>query len=127
MVFTVNGLDAMASTKTPRGLASAGRRLWSDVVARYELEAHELLLLEQNCRTADLVAELQARIDDDGVVLASGKNHPALAEIRQQRIVLARLLVALRMPNDDDDVCAQRRGGLRGVQKIDNFGAASSA
>lgn len=117
----------MTSSKTPRGLSTAGRRLWADVVARYELEAHELLLLEQSCRTADLVAELQTRIDADGAVLASGKNHPALAEIRQQRIVLARLLVALRMPSDDDDVRPQRRGGLRGVQQIDAFGAASSA
>ena len=42
----------------------------------------------------DLIADLQSCIDGDGVVNAAGKTHAGLAEIRQQRITLARLLVA---------------------------------
>jgi hypothetical protein len=39
------------------------------VSSDYELESHELLLLENAARTADLVAGLQALIDDEGLVL----------------------------------------------------------
>ena len=113
----------VAAVKAPRGLATAGRRLWGAVTSDYELESHELLLLENSCRTADLIAELQARIDADGAVLpleSGGKTHPAVAEIRQQRITLARLLVALRVPagEQQEDARPQRRG-IRGVYRMD--------
>jgi hypothetical protein len=81
---------ASKSRRAPRGLSPAGRRLWDAVTSDYELESHELLLLENAARTADLIADLQARIDADGPVLSTGKTHPAVAEIRQQRITLAR-------------------------------------
>ena len=43
------------------------------------------------CSTADLVADLQAVVDRDGVVV-DGRPHPAVVEVRQQRLVLGRLL-----------------------------------
>lgn len=87
---------AMVSSRAPRGLNAAGRKLWDAATSSYDLEAHELLLLENAARTADLIAGLQARIEVDGPVSAEGKTHSAVLEIRQQRITLARLLVALR-------------------------------
>jgi hypothetical protein len=114
---------ATAAHRTPRGLSPAGRKLWGAVTSGYELEFHELLLLENAARTADLIAALQGRIDADGPVSPvdlGGKTHPAVAEIRQQRITLARLLVALRMPTGDEDdrpVTGQRRG-IRGVYQV---------
>ena len=57
----------MTSTnRAPRGLSSAGRKLWTDVTGDYELESHELLLLQNCCQTADVVAALQAQLDADG-------------------------------------------------------------
>ena len=109
-----------STTRAPRGFSTQGRKLWDAVTGDYELESHELLLLEQACRTGDLVAELQRRIDADGAVLPTGKNHPAVAEIRQQRITLARLLVALRVPTGDEDAARPQRRGLRGVQQLDS-------
>jgi len=108
-------------TRAPRGLSPAGRKLWDAVNGDYELESHELLLLENAARTADLVAQLQARIDKDGPVSPEGKTHPAVAEIRQQRITLARLLVALRVPSGDEEArpTPQRRG-IRGVYRLNN-------
>ena len=110
-----------AATRAPRGLAAAGRKLWDAVTSDYELESHELLWLENAARTADLIAGLQARIDADGPVLPlnlGGKTHPAVAEIRQQRITLARLLVALRVPTGEEDDRPQRRR-IRGVYRME--------
>lgn len=108
-------------TRAPRGLAPAGRKLWDAVNADYELESHELLLLENAARTADLVAQLQARIDEDGPVSPAGKTHPAVAEIRQQRITLARLLVALRVPSGNEEArTTHQRRGIRGVYRLNN-------
>jgi hypothetical protein len=103
----------------PRGLNPAGRRLWDSVTGDFELQSHELLLLEQAARTADLIAQLQTRIDADGPVLLTGRNHPAVAEIRQQRITLARLLVALQVPAGDEDAKSGQRRGIRGVYRMD--------
>jgi hypothetical protein len=107
---------SMTEHRAPRGLSPAGRKLWNAVSSDYELESHELLLLENAARTADLVAGLQELIDAEGLVLG-GKTHPAVAEIRQQRIVLARLLVALRVPSGDEADRPQHRG-IRGVYSM---------
>jgi len=104
--------------RAPRGLSPAGRKLWDAVTSDYHLESHELLLLENAARTADLVGGLQALLDEEGVV-SGGKTHPALPEIRQQRITLARLLVALRVPSgEESDRPAGQRRGIRGVYQL---------
>lgn len=88
-------------TETPSGLKWSGRRLWEATVADFELAEHEVGLLLQACRTADALDQLQARLDSDGPMIDSPqglKAHPALPELRQQRIALARLLAALGLP-----------------------------
>ena len=76
------------------------------------------MILEQACRTVDLIGTLDAAVRRDGPVVQRGKHgdpapHPAAVEGRQQRLTLARLLTALRLP-DGDGVRPQGRG-LRGV------------
>jgi hypothetical protein len=112
----------------PEGLQDRGRRLWRSIVIEFDLDEHELVLLEQCCRSADLVAALAAEVDRAGGPLTpEGKVRPAVIELRQQRIVLARLLAALRVPladHDDADAATdptprlQRRTGARGVYSI---------
>jgi hypothetical protein len=75
-----------------------------------------LALLRQACRVADSCDDLQAIVDSEGVLVA-GRAHPALTELRQQRIVLARLIVALRVPLGDQEGRSQYRGA-RGVSAI---------
>jgi hypothetical protein len=41
--------------------------LWDALSSDYELESHELVLLESAARTADLIADLQALIDAEGL------------------------------------------------------------
>jgi hypothetical protein len=111
----------------PAKASDAGKRLWVSIVDDYELAEHELVLLRQAVRTLDLVALLEASIRRDGPVIESPqgrKAHPAVVEIRQQRVVLARLLSALRLPageEGDQQASArpQRRVGVRGMYSID--------
>ena len=108
----------MSIPRVPAGTKAAGRVLWRSILEDYELDEHELVLLRQACRSADLCDDLQVIVDREGPMVA-GRVHPALVELRQQRIVLARLLVALRVPlgESDDSGRAQRRG-TRGVYAI---------
>lgn len=103
--------------KAPKGAKAAGRRLWRSVVKDFSLEEHELALLRQAVAVADLCEALQAEVDASGLIVG-GKANPAMVELRQQRILLARLVVALRVPIGDqegvDDGRTQRRG-MRGV------------
>lgn len=106
----------------PKGTRASGRRLWSSVVDRYELEEHEAALLREAVRLVDLLDELQAVVDRDGPLLGTGEKrrvHPAAVEARQSRIALARVLAALRLPDADSGKRPQRRLGARGVYGID--------
>jgi hypothetical protein len=102
--------------------------LWREVLREYELGEHERVLLQEAARTADVCDALQAQLDEDGVLLSWGagwRNHPVIAELRQQRVVLARLLVALRVPADEPQDQRQQtpdrfqqRGGPRGFYSM---------
>ncbi len=116
----------MKAPNPPRGTGRAGARLWRAVLAEYELEEHELLLLREVVRTVDVLDHLAARVAEDGAVVSSSQGdraHPALVEARQQRITLARLLAALRLPAGEEseqrsDRRLQRRVGVRGVYGV---------
>ncbi len=105
----------------PRGVQAAGRRLWRSVLDEFELAEHELALLRQAVRVTDVCEALQQLVDDDGPVL-DGKAHPALVELRQQRLLLARLIVALRVPLGEDQgaggAARTQYRGARGVYAI---------
>jgi hypothetical protein len=101
----------------PAGLKAAGRRLWDSVCADFELEPYEASLLTQAAQTLDIIAGLQTVIETLGVDTAGRE----LAEVRQQRLVYARLIVALRLPNGLDE--GQRRPQRRGIRGVYNKGA----
>ena len=92
----------MTLPAVPAGAGAAGRRLWRAVLADFELAEHEMVLLRQAVRVTDLCELLQQQVDDDGPLLG-GRAHPALVELRQQRILLARLIVALRVPLGEEE------------------------
>jgi hypothetical protein len=115
----------MTRPKPPAGAQRAGKALWNAVLDEYELEEHELLLLREMVRTVDVLDDLEAWVAQDGVMLGSSQGeraHPALVEARQQRITLARLQAALRLPAGEeesgDQRRPQRRMGVRGVYGV---------
>ncbi len=110
----------MTTPPAPRGTGPSGRRLWRSVLKDFALDEHELSLLRQAVRTADLCDDLQALVDTDGPIV-EGRAHPGLVELRQQRILLARLVVALRVPmgeQEDDAPARTQYRGTRGVYGI---------
>jgi hypothetical protein len=117
--------------KPPTGLREAGKRLWRSILDDFELDEHERAMLLEACRSVDLLDQLDAAVRKDGPMVDSPqgqKAHPAAVEARQQKIALARLLAALRLPaGAEGDQAAGRRPtrrvGVRGVYGI--RGAAS--
>ncbi|MCZ2804336.1 hypothetical protein O2W18_04410 [Modestobacter sp. VKM Ac-2983] len=96
------------------------------MVDEFELQEHERTLLVEAVRTVDLLERLDAEVRRDGPMVQSPQGlraHPAAVESRQQRIALARLVAALRLPSGEEgdqqaSARPQRRVGARGVYGI---------
>ena len=99
----------------PEDTGPAGRRLWDAITHEYELAEHELALLRQAVRVADTCTDLQALLDRDGLLLRN-RIHPASVELRQQRLLLGRLIVALRVPSRDTGDEGAPRTQYRGLR-----------
>jgi hypothetical protein len=95
--------------------------MWQPIAKDYELEEHEHLLLREACRVADRLDRLAEESAGESLTVTNFKGdqvaNPTLVEARQQEIVFARLLAALRLPvgDADDPTRPQRRGAPRGV------------
>lgn len=109
----------------PNGTRAAGRRLWRAVLEEFELAEHELSLLRQAVHVADLCESLQTTVDAEGLIVA-GRTHPALVELRQQRVLLARLVVALRVPMGEQDEDPRGRAQYRGTRGVYGIRGAAS-
>jgi hypothetical protein len=91
----------------PSGLGRSGRALWKSISQQFELEPHELSILREVCRTADAIDALQVVVDAEGVLNESSQGtrvHPALVELRQQRLAYTKLIAALGIPADEAEV-----------------------
>ncbi len=100
---------------------SAGERLSAAIRGEFELAEHELVLLAEAAKTLDTCVLLQELVDRGGLLAptnAGERAAPALVELRAQRLTLARLLAAMRIPVDEQER-TQRRGprGVYGVAK----------
>ncbi len=94
------------STKPPATLKTSGKALWRDVTEAFDLAEYELALLRQAGETLDAIDRLQAALGADDVLDVSPQGrrvHPALPELRQQRIVFARIVAQLGVPTGDED------------------------
>ena len=107
-----------APPAAPAGVGAAARRLWRQVLERYDLDEHERALLAETVRTVDTLERLDVVVRREGVTLEDGKPHPAIVEQRQMRITLARLVTALRLPEDVTGEGRPQRRGVRGVYRM---------
>jgi len=112
-------MTALRAPTPPKGLSTAGKRLWRAVLGEFELDEHERLVLIEACRTSDRLDALSAAADGEPLVVLNARGDrtasPYLVEARQQSITLIRLLASLRLPSGDeaDMTRPQRRGGAR--------------
>ena len=102
----------MSENEPPTGLRKGGRRLWRSIMDEYDLQESEVQLLELACRCRDRIDQLEAVIAKDGIG-AGDKIHPALVESRQQQLLLAKFVIALRIPDQEDE--RPQRRPMRGV------------
>lgn len=104
-------------------LDQRGKRLWKSLLAHDATLGDALTPLREvalaACFAADRVDRLE-RLARTVPAVSEGKSgevmHPVFAEVRQQEAILARLITALRLP---DETSGKRpaRAPLRGVQK----------
>ena len=101
-----------SKSKPPASLSTAGRALWGDVVAKYDLRVDELAVLESACKTADMIATLDKEWDALGKPFLTrgsmGQDviHPLIGERRAQQSQLAKLLGQLKLPDDSSGAAA---------------------
>src|SRR4051812_20483854 len=97
--------EKRATPKPPRDLASRGRAFWRKTLATYELSDVESQLLTECCRLLDECEELRVSVEAEGTTVKGSTGqprvHPALAELRQHRLALGRLLAQLSLPDFD--------------------------
>ena len=102
---TVTGLDRKRPPRAPTGLAAGGRKLWREVVKTYKLRPDEVAVLEQACRSADLVDALADELDASDMMVPGSTGqmvlNPIVTELRLQRRALDRLLAGLNLPDVD--------------------------
>ena len=84
---------------------------------RFDVDPHEAVLLDSAAATADIIDTLQTLVNREGTVTGEGRPHPALVELRLQRLALGRLLAGLKIPVGDERPL-QHRGprGFYGVK-----------
>lgn len=93
----------------PRGLKAGGRRLWDGITSDHPaLDSGQLALLEQACRQRDRA---------DSLAAAAADGDPgALRHERDSAMAMARLLAAIRLPDEKTGRRPQARQ-TRGVQR----------
>jgi hypothetical protein len=89
--------------------------LWRRLTGVYEFDAREVTVVEAAARQADRVADLDALVERDGLMVPGSRGqlvmHPGVSEARLGRVALTRLLASLDLPADDDgeDEVGERR------------------
>ncbi len=112
----------MTTTKPspPPGLAVRGRAFWRQAVKEYDFDMAEVQLLTEVARGLDECEVLHGVVEEQGRTVRGSRGqlvaHPALAELRQTRLMLGRLLAQLALPNVDgvslpSPIQARGRGG----------------
>jgi hypothetical protein len=96
----------MSEIDVPTGLGLAGEDLWNRLHDQVEFEAHELKLVEEACRVADVIAQLEAASEGQSLVVKGSTGQPVISplisEARFQRGLLANLLTKLKVPLSED-------------------------
>jgi hypothetical protein len=117
----------MAHPQAPSNLSARAKRFWDETTEKYDMGGHELLLLEQVCRTMDDIRTLENGMrkalthDGDGLmVLGAARQrvaNPLIGELRQARQSLRQLIGALKLPDEDEgsaeDLATKRTRGAR--------------
>lgn len=105
----------MSKPEAPASLDTAGKALWGDVVAKYDLRVDELAVLEAACKTADMIATLDREWDALGKPFLTrgsmGQDviHPLIGERRAQQSAQAALFRQLKLPDESGTAASNQQ------------------
>jgi hypothetical protein len=118
--------------RTPAGLRRRGKALWQSVIADFDLSEGEGALLLEGCRCLDDIEALQRAVADAPMTTIGSRGqdvvHPLRAELRSERLLLAKLLSQLDVPLPDvgpgkwDGLSASSRARKASRARWDNRG-----
>lgn len=103
----------------PAGLGERGSALWESITADVaedgrELDPRELALLRLAAEAEDRIGQLEAVVDETGVMVVGSTGQPvvhgAVPEARLQRVLIRQLLAGLNL---DGEPVAVSQGSLR--------------
>lgn len=96
----------MSKPKPPSTLATAGKALWTEILAKYDLRPDELRTLEDVCAASDMLAEFEKAWRDAGrPYMSTGSmgqevEHPLIGSIDKQRKTRQAFIRQLKLPDD---------------------------
>lgn len=100
----------MAEHSVPNGLNQGGRALWLSITEEHELDAGQLVTLEEACRAKDRCDMLHEAVNELGI-----HERGLATKVNETANLLKMLVAALRLP-DEAGKRPQFRGA-RGAQK----------
>ena len=115
------------ASKIPTGLRPGGRSLWKAITEDHDLDAPQLVQLEEACRAKDRLDQLDRVLRGDvdtWAEIIGDEDHqrcrlqiaPALGKANETANLMKQLLAALRLPDEQTGKRPQYRGP-RGAQK----------
>ena len=114
------------AVKAPTGLSAGGRSLWKAITDAHNLDAQQLVQLEEACRAKDRLDKLdqllRGDVDTWAEVVEDREGTPvslridsALQRANDTANLMKQLLAALRLPDEQTGKRPQHRGA-RGAQ-----------
>lgn len=88
----------------PTNLGARGKAFWTEIASKFSLRADERRILEDACREMDLIERMDRELRSAELTIdgsrGQGVVNDLVKEIRQHRALLARLLAALKLPDE---------------------------
>ncbi len=105
----------------PKAAGPAGRRLWREANAEYQLSGADLAVLRRAVQIEDQIEGLEPMLRLGPIIKVNGAfvANPASVQLRLLTIAMARTLAALRIIGDESageaGTRTQHRSGFRGA------------
>lgn len=103
--------------KCPEHLSGPPATLWADTVATFDLETHQLVLLEAGCDAYSRYLEARATVLAEGTYVTDRfgqlRAHPAVGIEERARVAMQRAIRELGLDVPVADTRPPRRGGQK--------------
>jgi hypothetical protein len=114
--------EAVPDPEPPAGVTARGAAFWRSVAADFDLTDSDLELLAEAVWFMSEIDALREALAHDGVTVTGSRGqrrvHPAVGEVRQHRLALARILKQLDLPAEDEESDSQTTKDARAAANV---------